>query len=110
MKTIHITKYVAAAAPSSFKRKLRRRHCSTLKFEGLNLANFIIGNKLKYHIPNKYYEYIYRAIKLICDRVIHGFESVCLLRLICRDLTCIFQAVFIGCWSSSNDIRFQIHG
>jgi hypothetical protein len=26
------------------------------------------------------YKY-YRAIKLICNRVIHGFESVCLLRL-----------------------------
>jgi hypothetical protein len=25
---------------------------------------------------------IYRAIKLICNRVIHGFESICLLRLI----------------------------
>jgi hypothetical protein len=27
-----------------------------------------------------------RAIKLIWNRVIHGFESVCLLRLICQDL------------------------
>jgi hypothetical protein len=51
----------------------------------------------------------YRAIKLICNRVIHGFESVWFLRLICRDLH-VFQAVFIGAWSSSNDIRFRIHG
>jgi hypothetical protein len=38
----------------------------------------------------------YRAIKLICNRVIHGFESVCLLRLICRDLTCVLSSVY---WS-----------
>jgi hypothetical protein len=47
--------------------------------------------------------YLYPAMKLICNRIIHGFESVCLLRLICR-------AVFIGAWSSSNDIRFRFHG
>jgi hypothetical protein len=45
---------------------------------------------------------LYRAIKLICNRFIH------LCRLICRDLP-VFQAVFIGALSSSNDIRFPVH-
>jgi hypothetical protein len=51
---------------------------------------------------------MYRAIKLICNRVIPGFESVCLLQLICRDLTCVSSYVYW--WSSSNDIRFRING
>jgi hypothetical protein len=32
--------------------------------------------------------------QLICNRVIHGFESVCLLRLICRDLTGVSSCVY----------------
>jgi hypothetical protein len=39
---------------------------------------------------------MYRAIKLICNRVIHGLKSVCLSRLICRHL-----GVFIGASSLS---------
>jgi hypothetical protein len=50
------------------------------------------------------YKY-YGAIKLICKRGIHGFESVCLLRLICRDLTYVSSCVY----HSRNDIRFRIH-
>jgi hypothetical protein len=38
----------------------------------------------------------YRAIKLICNRVINEFDSVCLLRLICRDLTCVSRCDY---WS-----------
>jgi hypothetical protein len=37
---------------------------------------------------------MYRAIKLICNRVIYGFESVCLLRLISPDLTCVSSCVY----------------
>jgi hypothetical protein len=37
---------------------------------------------------------LHRAVKLICNRVIHGFEFVCLLRLICRDLTCVSRFVY----------------
>jgi hypothetical protein len=51
----------------------------------------------------------YGPIKLICNRVHHGFESVRLLRLICRDLTCVSRCDY---WSVefSNDIGFRIHG
>jgi hypothetical protein len=47
----------------------------------------------------------YRVIKLICIRVIHGFESVCLLRLICRDLTCVSRCDY---WSVEFKYRHTI--
>jgi hypothetical protein len=56
-------------------------------------------------------DFLYRGIKLICNRVIHGFESVCLLRLICRLCRLVeILPVFIGASSSSNNIRFRTRG
>jgi hypothetical protein len=48
---------------------------------------------------------LYRAIKLICNGVIHGFESVCLLRVICRDLTYVSSCDY---WSVEFKYRHTI--
>jgi hypothetical protein len=47
-----------------------------VEFSGSSVKQFLAGQTLP---NNEYYEYIYRAIKLICNRVIHGFEPGCLL-------------------------------
>jgi hypothetical protein len=54
------------------------------QLDHMNFSDFILYFKPTHFFSDYYFHLCrlgrYRAIKLICNRIIHGFESVCLLR------------------------------
>jgi hypothetical protein len=54
------------------------------QLDHMNFSDFILYFKPTHFFSDYYFRLCrlgrYRAIRLICNRIIHGFESVCLLR------------------------------